>query len=166
MIRPGTEQDIGAVQEIARQSWRSTYADILPVQVQQIALDKSYSSVMMQKRIERTILLIAEHEGSPIGFANFTKVDEDGDAELIAMHIKTEFQRNGYGTQLMSYGIEQLAGGRQLSAFVEADNEIARCFYEANGFVFIQEFEELLEGYPVYTAEYILSLQHEKTPAL
>lgn len=166
MIRPGTEQDIGAVQEIARQSWRSTYADILPVQVQQIALDKSYSRVMMEKRIERTILLIAEHEGSPIGFANFTKVDEDGDAELIAMHIKPEFQRNGYGTQLMTHGIEKLADGRKLSAFVEASNEAARCFYEANGFVFVQEFEELLEGYPVFTAEYTFPLQHQKAPAL
>ncbi|WP_088006136.1 GNAT family N-acetyltransferase [Indiicoccus explosivorum] len=166
MIRPGTEQDIEAIQAIARASWRNTYTDIYPVRIQQAFLDKSYSDAMLQKRIERTILLMAEHEGEPVGFANFTKADEDGDAELIALHIRPEYLRSGYGSQLMQYGIRMLAGGRQLSVYVDADNGKARRFYEANGFTFVQEFEEVFEGLPLYTAEYIRKLDERKAPAL
>ena len=81
MIRTGTPKDITAVQEIAHISWNDTYQDIIPVNIQQSFLDKSYSVPMMEMRLKKTILLLAEHEGEPIGFANFTKLDDDGDAE-------------------------------------------------------------------------------------
>lgn len=168
MIRAGTTKDIAAVQEIARISWTDTYADILPSDVKNTFLDMSYSNAMLQKRLEKTILLVAEHENEVIGFANFTRVDEDGDAELIAMYLKPNFQRNGYGTQLLFDGLSRLAGGKQLFVYIDAENEKGRHFYEANGFSFLEEFEELFEGYPVFTAQYVYNLEayhNQKVPA-
>ncbi|TWT02234.1 GNAT family N-acetyltransferase [Planomicrobium sp. CPCC 101079] len=162
MIRTGTTEDISSVQEIAYTSWSDTYEGIIPSPVQKSFLDKSYSFPMMEMRLKKTIMLLAEHEGQPVGFANFTKVDEDGDAELIAIYLKPEYQRNGYGKKLLSSGLSLLKGS-QLFVYVESKNLKGRHFYETNGFKFIEEFEELFEGYPLQTAKYVYDL---KAPAL
>lgn len=167
MVRTATTQDIASVQEIAKTSWNDTYEGIIPSHVQRSFLEKSYSNAMMQKRLEKTIMLVAESEGEPVGFANFTKVDEDGDAELIAIYMKPDHQRNGHGKNLLAHGLDQLASGRQLFVYVEAENTKGRAFYETNGFSFVEEFEELFEGYPLFTAKYVYPLVHdEKAPAL
>lgn len=163
MIRTGTTQDITAVQEIAHISWNDTYQDIIPMNIQQNFLDKSYSVPMMEMRLKKTILLLAEHEGEPVGFANFTKLDDDGDAELIALYMKPEHQRHGYGKQLLNSGLTYLLDGSNLFVYVESENKKGRSFYEANGFEFVEEFEELFEGHPLQTAKYVFNL---KAPAL
>ena len=163
MIRTGTPQDIAAVQEIAHISWNDTYQDIIPLNIQQSFLDKSYSVPMMEMRLKKTILLLAEHEGEPVGFANFTKLDDDGDAELIALYLKPEHQRNGYGKMLLNSGLTYLLDGSNLFVYVECENKKGRSFYEANGFEFVEEFEELFEGHPMQTAKYVYNL---KAPAL
>ncbi|MFD1032050.1 GNAT family N-acetyltransferase [Metaplanococcus flavidus] len=163
MIRTGTSKDISAVQEIAHISWTDTYQDIIPLNIQQDFLDKSYSVPMMEMRLKKTILLLAEHEGEPVGFANFTKLDDDGDAELIALYMKPEHQRHGYGKMLLNSGLTYLLDGSNLFVYVECENQKGRSFYEANGFEFVEEFEELFEGHPLQTAKYVYNL---KAPAL
>ena len=158
MIRTGTPADIESVREIAHISWNDTYEGIIPSPIQQKFLEQSYSTPMLEMRMERTILLLAEQDGQAVGFANFTKVDEDGDAELIAMYMKPEHQRSGFGKQLLSDGLSRLKGGQQLFVYVESENHKGRQFYEANGFLLLEEFEELFEGHPLQTATYVYDL--------
>lgn len=166
MIRTGTSQDITAVQEIAHISWNDTYEGIIPPTIQESFLNKSYSMPMMEMRLKKTIVLVAEHEGQPIGFANFTKLDDDGDAELIALYLKPEYQRNGYGKKLLDSGLSYLLNGSNLFVYVESENQKGRSFYEANGFELVEEFEELFEGHPLQTAKYVFDLKTSKVPAL
>src|SRR5690606_30431705 len=114
MIRTGTPADIESVREIAHISWNDTYEGIIPSPRQQKFLEQSYSTPVLEMRMERTSLLLAEQDGETVGFANFTKVDEDGDAELIAMYMKPEHQRSGFGKKLLSDGLSRLKGGQQL----------------------------------------------------
>lgn len=158
MIRTGTPADIESVREIAHISWNDTYEGIIPSPIQQKFLEQSYSTPMLEMRMERTLLLLAEQDGQAIGFANFTKVDEDGDAELIAMYMKPEHQRSGYGKKLLVDGLSRLKGGLQLFVYVESENRKGRNFYEANGFELLEEFEELFEGHPLQTAKYVYHL--------
>lgn len=162
MIRAGTIDDIASVKEIAYISWNDTYEGIIPSPIQKSFLEKSYSTPMMEMRLKKTIMLVATHEEEPVGFANFTKLDQDGDAELIALYLKPEYQRNGYGKQLLKSGLSHLLNGSELSVYVEAENEKGRNFYESNGFELVEEFEELFEGHPLKTAKYVYDL---KTPA-
>lgn len=155
MIRIGTAEDIAAVQEIARVSWNDAYEGIIPASVQTLFLEKSYSVPMLEMRLKRTTLLIAEEDGEPVGFANFTKADEDGDAELIAIYLKPAHQGRGYGRQLLQSGLSYLPDGTRLFVYVESENRSGRSFYEAMGFQFVEEFEELFEGHPLLTAEYV-----------
>lgn len=163
MIRATTLEDISTVQQIAKISWNETYKDIIPNTIQELFLEKAYSNMMLAKRIERTIFLLAECNGEPVGFANFTYVDEDGDAELTAIYILPEYQKSGYGKRLLQAGLEKMQTGRQLFVYVESENKGARLFYENLGFECLEEFDEYFEGHPLSTAKYVYLL---KTPAL
>ena len=155
MIRPMTSKDIEQVQQIIRFTWRETYYDIIPEELQTRFLDRSYSDMMLQMRMERTDVLIAESEGVPVGFANFTKIDVDGDAELTAMYILPSHQKLGYGKRLFQVALSMLTNASQLYVYVDGRNTNGRAFYEKQGFQLLDVFNEEFEGHPVETAQYV-----------
>ncbi|MFF2753881.1 GNAT family N-acetyltransferase [Psychrobacillus sp. NPDC058041] len=161
MIRAITLEDLTTVQQIAKISWNDTYKGIIPEEIQQLFLDKAYSNTMLAKRMEKTIFLLAEYENNAVGFANFTYVDEDGDAELTAIYVLPEFQQLGLGKKMLLAGLNKMPTGKQLFVYVECENRGARIFYERFGFECLEEFDEYFEGHPLSTAKYVYLL---KTP--
>ncbi|WP_239433470.1 GNAT family N-acetyltransferase [Sporosarcina sp. ACRSL] len=151
-----TNEDIAYIQHIAHVTWNDTYAGILPENIQTAFINRSYSDAMMMKRMEKTHVLIAEcDEGTPIGFLNFTKEDEDGDSELTAMYILPSYQQSGYGKKLFDTTLSMLRNAKQLFVYVDSRNTAGRAFYEKQGFELLEVFEEYFEGYPVETAQYV-----------
>lgn len=156
MIRPMTADDIGYIQRIAHITWNDTYAGIIPENIQTAFINRSYSDAMMMKRMEKTHMLVAECEqGTPIGFLNFTREDEDGDSELTAMYILPSYQHAGYGKKLFDYTVGLLGNANQLFVYVDSRNTAGRAFYEKQGFELLEIFKENFEGYPVETAQYV-----------
>jgi ribosomal protein S18 acetylase RimI-like enzyme len=160
MIRPMTSKDIEHVQRIVRDTWRETYYGIIPEELQTNFLEHAYSDMMLMMRMEKTAMLIAEREGVPIGFANITKVDEDGDAELTAMYILPTHQQSGYGKKLFHNALSTLKSASQVFVYVDGKNEIGRAFYEKQGFQLLDVFNETFEGHPVETAQYVYSCKN------
>lgn len=163
MIRLMTSKDSVHVQQIARKTWSTTYNDILPEKTQKDFIEKSYSTAMLLKRMEKTNVLIIECDDQPIGFANFTYRDEDGDSELTDMYILPAYQKSGHGANLFSAILAMLQDARQLAVYVDFHNTIGRSFYEKQGFELVDVFEEYFEGYPVETVQYVYPIQQ---PAL
>ncbi|MFS0577167.1 GNAT family N-acetyltransferase [Sporosarcina sp. 179-K 3D1 HS] len=159
MIRPMTVADIIHVQHIARETWSATYDGMIPEEIQTDFIDRAYSEAMLRKRMEKTCMLIAECNGVPVGFANFTKKDEDGDSELTALYILPSHQQDGYGRKLFEYALSKLQDAKQLFVYVDRHNQIGRTFYEKQGFELLDVFDELFEGYPVETAQYVYYIQ-------
>jgi ribosomal protein S18 acetylase RimI-like enzyme len=155
MIRPMTAMDSMHVQQIVRKTWNVTYSDSIPAEIQNKFIDCSYSDAMILKRMEKTCVLVAECQGIPVGFANFTKKDEDGDSELTAMYILPSHQNSGYGKKLLEYALSILSDAQQLFVYVDERNAIGRAFYEKQGFELLDVFEEYFEGLPVVTAQYV-----------
>lgn len=155
MIRPMTSKDIAHVQQIAHETWLKTYDGILPQELQTRFIDRSYSDMMLMKRMEKTIMLVAESDGVPIGFANCTMIDEDGDSELTAMYILPAYQQSGFGKRLIQTACAKLANAKQLFVYVDEQNFSGRTFYEKQGFQLVDTFPETFEGYPVETAQYV-----------
>lgn len=156
LIRPMTAEDIGHIQLIAHDTWNDTYAGIIPEDIQTAYLKRSFSDAMMAKRMEKTHMLVAECEqGTPIGFLNFTREDEDGDSELTAMYILPSYQHSGYGKKLIEYTFNILGSAKQLFVYIDSRNSGGRAFYEKQGFVLLDVFEENFEGVPVETAQYV-----------
>jgi ribosomal protein S18 acetylase RimI-like enzyme len=161
MIRVMIHEDIESVQQIAKISWQDTYDGIIPIEVQDLFIERAYSNAMMMKRLEKTAVYVAVHEDKVVGFANFTKVDEDGDSELTAIYMHPDYQQLGYGKKLLEIGLQHIQKAEQLFVYVERENAKGRNFYERNGFTFLEEFDELFEGHPLSTTKYVYYI---KTP--
>lgn len=159
MIRLMTAEDSAHVQHIARLTWSETYKGIIPEDIQQNFINRSYSQAMMLKRMEKSIVLIAECEGTPIGFANFTKKDEDGDSELTAMYILPSHQYIGYGKKLFNHALSMLKDAQQFFVYIDGRNRSGRAFYEKQGFELLGMLSEYFEGYPVETAQYVYTIR-------
>lgn len=67
-----------------------------------------------------------------LGYGGIFKLYEN--AEILTIGISPDFQRKGYGYQLLKYLLDQAKECCQLSLEVKADNEPAIHLYEAMGF--------------------------------
>ncbi|MFY0518127.1 GNAT family N-acetyltransferase [Lysinibacillus sp. UGB7] len=157
IIRQMQEDDIFFVQEIAKSSWYDKYEGIIPKQLQDRFLQTAYSKETLIKRLQKSPFLVAELGESLVGFANFSNTS-DGQAELYAIYLSPNLQRKGIGTALLEKGIQQLEGATNLTVCVEKDNTIAMRFYQAMGFQFIEEFDDLFDGHMLKTVRMALSL--------
>src|SRR5699024_7448846 len=134
MIREMVKEDIEQVQEVARNSWSTTYEGIIPYQIQENFLNRAYNDEMMEKRVGQSYIFVAEKENRIVGFANFTPVNNEGQSELSAIYLDQDFQGEGIGTALLQRGIKELENLKELYLDVEKENTIGKAFYDSNGF--------------------------------
>lgn len=120
VIREMKQEDIHAVQSVAKIAWHDTYEGIIPREIQDSFLDEAYSDEKMKYRLENTHLFVAEEEGEVIGFANFSPVRLQNEAELGAIYLLPDQQGKGIGSALLQKGLTVLKGIRKLYIHVEA----------------------------------------------
>lgn len=152
------EDDISFVQEIAQTTWAATYEGIIPKHIQERFLQAAYSDERLTFRLQTSLFLVATVGESLIGFANFSNVNEEGQAELFAIYLLPTAQHKGIGSALLENGIQRLQGATSLTVCVEKDNIIGRQFYNAKGFQQVDEFDDLFEGHILKTIRLNLAL--------
>jgi hypothetical protein len=94
IIRKMEMEDIKQVQRVAKISWNSTYEGIIPIEIQEIFLNSSYSEEMMKRRVENSFILVSEVNGRIVGFANFSPAKEGGEVELGVPIVSRNWNRN------------------------------------------------------------------------
>src|ERR1700730_2875257 len=112
-FRRATVADSLAVAQVHVQSWRESFTGIVP----QSFLDKMSAANRAQAFSTRFAvdfyrMFIAETpENAVIGFADFGKARETErpfEAELYAIYLVRDFQRQGIGGKLFALGVESL----------------------------------------------------------
>lgn len=157
IIRKMEFGDIKAVQEVAKMSWHTTYAGIIPLAVQDQFLKVAYSDRMMERRLSHSFIWVAEADDKLIGFAHFSSV-KDGECELSAIYLLPDHQGKGIGSALLNFGLRELEGIEKLYINVEKENRIGRTFYEAKGFNVVEEFDEDFDGHRLKTVKMVLNV--------
>ncbi|MBS4210212.1 GNAT family N-acetyltransferase [Bacillus sp. FJAT-50079] len=157
-IRGMREKDIQQVQQIAKTSWNYTYEGIIPPKIQENFLTSAYSETMMQKRLKNTFIWVSEIDGKIVGFANFSPVKENDEAELAAIYLHPDYLGKGIGTALLNEGIQTLKGAKAIFINVEKDNIIGTTFYKAKGFKVVSEFEDDFGGHILKTVRMVLHI--------
>ncbi|MBN6206613.1 GNAT family N-acetyltransferase [Ralstonia pickettii] len=152
------KEDTAIVQDVAVKSWNATYEGIIPAETQENFLNTAYSDEMMERRLNNSLLLVAEAEHNIVGFANYSPVNNKGKAELGAIYIYPEYQGAGIGTALLQEGIKHLNDVKEIYINVERENKIGKNFYEAKGFVAIDEFDDDFDGHILKTVRMVLKL--------
>lgn len=156
VIREMKEEDIPSVQYVAKTSWNDTYKDIIPAPVQEKFLGHAYSSDMMKQRLQHSHLFVGEVDGKVIGFANFSPIKHQDEAELGAIYLLPTYQGSGIGTALLHKGITMLKGVKKIYINVESENKTGKTFYTAKGFAVVDAFEEDFDGHMLKTLRMVL----------
>lgn len=159
MIRFMTKNDIEDVQRIAHITLSHIYQETIPQELQTAYLSRSYSDLMMRKRLEKTTILVAEEHGQPVGYLSCTPIDEDGDCELTALNVLPSHQQRGYEEKLLRHALDSLTDARQVDVYVDRLDANSHAFFEQQGFRPAETFEEHFEGIPVETVHYVLPLK-------
>jgi len=144
MTRRATIDDAAEIARVHVASWRSTYRTLLPSEF----LD-SLSEVGYADRWRRFIgeagnlVYVIEDAGRLVGFASGgrERAGEVGyQGELYAIYVLDDFQRRGYGHQLVRSvvtGLKEM-GLDDMIIWVLRDNAPARQFYERLGGAYVR----------------------------
>ena len=136
-IRAAVAEDAVAIAHVHVESWRTTYAGIVP-DGYLAGLDESLRVKLWQEWLSGdTVILVAERKGEVVGFAHagtIREAVESADAELYSLYLLREAQGRGMGRALLkeaAYALQQ-RGYKGLALWVLERNR-SRLFYEKCG---------------------------------
>ena len=140
VLRAAGAADAGAIARVHRESWRTTYAGILPLDViANLAGRKSESTWLRRLAAppQTQSTWIAERAGGVVGFAHCGDARhrlEGLEAEIYALYVLQSEQRRGIGRELVRACARHFVRQGQFGFYLwvlKANR--ARMFYEAMG---------------------------------
>ena len=160
-----TERAAAGIAKVYVDTWRSTYAAVLP---HQVLLGMSYerqtrewSSIIRNRAAAQPVIVAAEANHGVVGFTSFgpSRLDDrpaggrfvgEGDAnvgEIYTLYVLPEFQERGIGRRLLAAAFATMVGKGYGCGFlwVLRDNP-SRYFYERVGGKAVAERRERLWG--------------------
>lgn len=136
-VRSATPNDAVAIAHVHVESWRSTYAGIVP-DAYLAGLDETLRVKLWQEwLIGGAVVLVSERKSEIVGFAHAGPIREPiktADAEVYSLYLLKEAQNRGIGRALLSgaAAILRQKGFNSLGLWVLERNR-ARAFYERCG---------------------------------
>ena len=158
-VREVSEEDLWQVRELAFQIFPVTYQDIVDPRQIDYMMDLIYSpeSLVAQWDSGQNFLIVYSEE-TPMGFASYTMLNEEGDFKLNKIYLDNRLQGKGLGRWLLNDVISRVKseGGRALQLNVNRHNK-ARNFYEKMGFLLLKE--ELIDiGSGYFMDDYVMEM--------
>ncbi len=136
ILRPAREQDVPAIQKVAREAWDATYSDLMGEAERRRMLEHLYPSHTLCEDIGHhgSSFLVATLGDSVVGFAELVR--EGSAAEVARVAVQPGWQRQGIGSALLARGLADLAeaGIEEVTAAVESTDEGCRRLFESRGF--------------------------------
>jgi GNAT superfamily N-acetyltransferase len=140
-IRAATADDARAIAQVRVEAWRSTYKGMIP-DAYLAGMSVDQSAVLWERVLGavsgKASIFVAVNGTGVAGFAAGNLLAEpkhDLDAELTAIYLRRECQREGVGRRLVGAvaAAEKAQGATGLLTWVIAGNKGARAFYERLG---------------------------------
>jgi L-amino acid N-acyltransferase YncA len=149
-IRVATRQDAGAIARVHVESWKTTYARIVP-EAYLSSLNEAEREASWREWLALDVdVFVAEVDGEVVGFVSggaLREPVEEFDAELFAIYLLQREQGRGIGTALL----QRLAGSlkdrgfRSMAAWVLEGNASGR-FYTQSGALRVRSKEMEVGG--------------------
>ncbi len=140
-IRKATVTDPAKIATVFVDTWRDTYAGIIPNQILLGMLHRSHSTTRSvefgKRRNGHTVMVAEDSRAGVVGFgscgrARYANLPYDG--EVYTLYVLTDYQGQGIGKRLLGGLFDALLerGSRSALIWLLADNP-ARFFYQAMG---------------------------------
>lgn len=156
-IRKGTENDIRIIEDLAHKTWPFAYKDIITPGQLKYMLQLIYSPEALWKQMNDSHqFLIAEEDQTPVGFASYSYLGNNGLFKLQKLYVLPEFHGKGLGKELLDFVIKDVRsrGARTLRLNMNRGNR-AKNFYERNGFKITGE-EDIDIGNNYFMNDYVM----------
>lgn len=145
-IRKAEPSDAEFIQEVAEQTWKETYIEILGEKAVERIIEDWYDEDSIRKNIEEhDYFYIIEIENAVAGYIDATL--EDTVVEVQRLYIYPEYWRQGLGTRIyreLESKVSDTAESIELEILTE--NDPAASFYRENGFELVKTEEVELKG--------------------
>lgn len=142
-IKTAKISDIPVIHRLANEIWWPTYKGVISDEQITFMLDKMYAEDSLKQQFnDGNTFLILYDNGSPKGFAAFSKTDIDKSYKLQKLYLHPDQQGKGAGKQLIEFvenAVKKL-GAETLILNVNRGNK-ARYFYEKVGYQIIEEID-------------------------
>jgi GNAT superfamily N-acetyltransferase len=158
-VREVSEEDLWQVRDLAFQIFPVTYQDIVEPRQIDYMMDLIYSpeALVAQWDSGQNFLIVYSDE-TPVGFASYTRLNEEGDYKLNKIYLDNRLQGKGLGRWLLNDVIARVKseGASALLLNVNRHNK-ARAFYEKMGFSVLKE--DLIDiGSGYFMDDYVMEL--------
>ncbi|NHN57982.1 MULTISPECIES: GNAT family N-acetyltransferase [Halorussus] len=135
-IREAESSDVEGIRNVALESLRASYADVLDEEVIGTAVENWYADEAMDAELgeEGMLYLVAVAGDEVVGFSQ--NLVAEGDGTILWLHVDPDSRDENVGTTLLNHTLATLSerGVERIAAEVLAENEAGCTFYEANGF--------------------------------
>ncbi len=136
-IREATSPDAVGIARVHVESWRTTYAGIVP-DAYLAGLDEALRAQLWSEFLcGDTTVLVAENQKGILGFAHAGRVREPiqrCDAELYSIYLLNDAQKRGIGSELLkAVARKLLSKGFQSMAVWVLERNPSRAFYAKTG---------------------------------
>ena len=145
-IRKVEKEDLRAVSEIAIKGWQTAYRGVIDDEfLNNMSIEENYQKRLKDYKENRFVVATLKKE--IVGFCryrtgNYYKNEYDSvDCEICALYVKPDCKRNGIGTKLVNYVINEFKenGNVQMILWCLKDNYPSRNFYEKLGGIYCGE---------------------------
>jgi len=164
MLRIATLDDVPGIARVHVDSWRTTYAGLMPDSIlANISLERRTQNMenFIRSQPKNAITYVVEEGDVIVGFAQCgpnrdLEVDSAFNGELYGIYLLVDWQGKGLGKQLIQAVTRFLLSHRVESMIVWAlaSNLPACNFYQALGGVFVREREIGIQGHAMVEASY------------
>lgn len=147
-VRDAVPSDSAAIARVHVNTWRTTYAGILPADflagLEYANSEAVWSAAMGSNRPGASLLVAETDQDEVVGFV-YGAPEREGDpvyrGEIFAIYVLQAYQRQGAGRRLFSTAARRLheAGFDAFLLWVLKDNLSSRRFYEALGGTYLAE---------------------------
>ena len=150
-FRKASEKDISLLQDLAKKSWNSAYANILSKEQIEYMLKEMYSHLEISNQIQNPDYhyYIILNDDVAAGFIGFEFHYEKDTTKLHRIYLLEEFKGKGLGKKGLDFLKEKVSetSDQRLILNVNKDNPAKR-MYESQGFqVFHEEIFDIGNGF-------------------
>lgn len=131
-----------AISHIYEESWKWAYRDIIPKSYLESIPAGNWSARLSDFRGKTLVMLEDETYIGTSSCCESRLSEFAGFGEIVSIYLLPEYAGMGYGRQLLSAAVNELAGlgYRDIYLWVLEDNHRARDFYQKFGFVLSDEY--------------------------
>lgn len=164
MLRVATLEDASGIARVHVDSWRTTYAGLMPDSIlANISLDKRTQAMerWIRNQPVNSNTYIVEVDGIIVGFAQCganrdPEIDRTYAGELYGIYLLKEWQRKGFGKNLVK-AVSRFLLSHEIKSMIVwalANNESACRFYAALGGSRVREREIEIQGQRMLETSY------------